>query len=209
SNNITVGAAAATHFSISAPTSATAGSAFSFTVKALDGFNNLATGYSGTVHFTSTDGQAMLPADSTLASGAGTFSATLKTAGNQTITATDTVNNSVTGTSSAIAVSSVTPPPSVCAETSYVFPGGGGPRSVKGGFDVFGTLGQHDVAFSRGGAYTLDIGFWPSSASQTFIPASTPDGTNVTVQLGGITINFAGVTAPGLTRITPIDPCRP
>ncbi len=37
-------------------------------------------------HFTSTDGQAVLPANSTLTLGTGTFSGTLKTAGTQTIT---------------------------------------------------------------------------------------------------------------------------
>ena len=37
---------------------------------ALDQFNNTATGYSGTVHFTSSDGQAVLPSDSTLTNGA-------------------------------------------------------------------------------------------------------------------------------------------
>src|SRR5262249_38726895 len=52
-----------------------------------------------TVHFTSSDGSATLPADSTLMAGTRSFSATLKTVGNQTITATDTANNSITGTS--------------------------------------------------------------------------------------------------------------
>ena len=104
SGTITVNAAAATHFSVSAPASATAGSAFSFTVTALDQFNNTATSYAGTVHFSSTDGQAVLPANSVLSSGVQTFSATLKTAGNQTITATDTVTSSITGTSAAITV---------------------------------------------------------------------------------------------------------
>lgn len=69
---------------------------------ALDQFNNTATGYAGTVHFTSTDGLATLPANSTLTNGVGTFSATLRTAGNQTITATDTVTASITGTSNGI-----------------------------------------------------------------------------------------------------------
>ena len=96
----------ATHFTVSAPSSTTAGTAFNFTVTALDASNNVATGYAGTVHFTSTDGAAVLPANSTLSSGSGTFSATLRTAGSRTITATDTVNGSITGTSGTIAVSS-------------------------------------------------------------------------------------------------------
>jgi uncharacterized repeat protein (TIGR01451 family) len=101
---ITVTALPATHFVVSAPASATAGQAFSFTVTALDQFNNTATGYTGTIHFTSSDGQAVLPADTTLTNGTGAFSATLKTAGNQTITATDTVDSSITGTSNTITV---------------------------------------------------------------------------------------------------------
>src|SRR5207237_2017771 len=105
---IAVSAAAATHFTVTAPTSATAGSAFNFTVTALDQFNNTASSYGGTVHFTSSDGQAVLPANSPLTNGTGTFSATLKTAGNQTVTATDTVTASITGTSNVIAVAAAT-----------------------------------------------------------------------------------------------------
>src|SRR5205823_1942218 len=105
SNTVAVSAAAATHFNVIAPATATAGTAFNFTVTAQDQFNNTATGYAGTVHFTSSDGQAVLPANSTLTNGTGTFSATLKTAGNQTLTATDTGNGAITGTSGAIAVS--------------------------------------------------------------------------------------------------------
>jgi subtilisin family serine protease len=105
SASIAVGAAAATHLAVTAPSSATAGSAFSFMVTALDPFNNTAIGYSGVVHFSSSDSQAVLPADSTLTNGSGTFSATLKTAGSQTLTATDTVNSSIAGTSNAVSVS--------------------------------------------------------------------------------------------------------
>lgn len=105
SSTIAVGASVATHFAVSAPVSATAGSAFSFTVTALDSSNNVATGYVGTVHFASSDSAAVLPANSTLTTGVGTFSATLKTAGNQTLTGTDTVSAAITGTSGAIALS--------------------------------------------------------------------------------------------------------
>ena len=105
SNAIAVGAATATHFNLGAPGAATAGSAFNVAVTALDQFNNTATAYGGTVHFTSTDGQATPPANSTLTNGMGTFSATLKTAGSQTLTGTDTVTAPITGTSGTIAVS--------------------------------------------------------------------------------------------------------
>src|SRR5260221_625724 len=98
----------ATHFTVSAPASATAGSAFNFTVTALDQFNNAATGYGGTVHFTGSDGQAVLPANSTLTSGTGSFSALLRTLGSQTITANDTANGSITGTSNTVTVNVLT-----------------------------------------------------------------------------------------------------
>ena len=99
SNTIAVSASTATHFLVSAPGTATAGSAFNVTVTAEDQFNNTAASYSGTVHFTSSDGQAILPANSPLAGGTGTFNVTLKTAGNQTVAGTDTVSSSTTGSS--------------------------------------------------------------------------------------------------------------
>ena len=95
----------ATHFSVSAPASASAGSPVSVVVSALDATNTVVTAYSGTVHFTGTDAVATLPANATLVNGVGTFSATLKTAGSQTITATDTVTAGITGVSAAIIVS--------------------------------------------------------------------------------------------------------
>ncbi len=81
-------------FAITVPTSATAGSSFSVTVTAQDESQNTVTTYTGTIHFTSSDSQAILPSDSTLNSGTKTFTVTLKTAGSETITASDgTVTN--------------------------------------------------------------------------------------------------------------------
>ncbi len=81
-------------FQISAPANVTAGIPFNVIVTALDSCN---AAYSGTVHFTSSDPKAVLPADSTLASNTGTFPVTLKTAGLQTIIATDTVTSTIRG----------------------------------------------------------------------------------------------------------------
>ena len=97
----------ATHFSLTAPATATGGSTFSFTVTALDAANNLATGYAGTVTFTSTDGHALLPGTSTLVDGTGTFTATLESAGNQTIAATDLSRSTITGVTNSITVATV------------------------------------------------------------------------------------------------------
>jgi hypothetical protein len=76
----------------------TAGDTITLTVTAYDAFGNIATGYSGTVTFSSSDPQAALPGNSTLTNGTGTFTANLYTAGTQTITATDTVTSAITGT---------------------------------------------------------------------------------------------------------------
>jgi hypothetical protein len=111
-SGITVTPAAAASFSLSgfaSPT--TAGVAGTETVKAKDAFGNTATSYTGTVHFTSSDSQAMLPADYAFTAGdAGVhdFSVTLKTAGTQSITATDTATSSITGSQSGITVSAAT-----------------------------------------------------------------------------------------------------
>ena len=55
--------------------------------------------------FTSSDGQATLPGNSSFVSGVGTLNLTMKTAGSQTITATEISSSGLTGTSSAILVS--------------------------------------------------------------------------------------------------------
>ncbi len=99
---------AASQFVVTASSPQTAGTSFTITVKAEDASGNVLTGYTGTVHFTSTDGQAALPVDSKLTNGTGTFTVTLKTAGTQTITATDTQDASFTGISNAIAVNPTT-----------------------------------------------------------------------------------------------------
>jgi hypothetical protein len=97
----------ATHFTVSAPASATAGMAFAnLVVTALDTNNNTVTGYTGTVQFTSTDPQATLPVNSPLTNGTRIFSVTLKTAGNQTISAQD---GALSGTSNTIAVAAAAP----------------------------------------------------------------------------------------------------
>ncbi len=87
--------AAASAFVTSYPATTTAGVAQSFTVTATDAFGNVATGYTGTIAFSSSDVQASLPANYTFTNkdaGVHAFSATLKTAGSQSITMADTAN---------------------------------------------------------------------------------------------------------------------
>jgi hypothetical protein len=179
SGAVSVSPAAASHFGVSAPTTATAGAAFTFTVTAFDPFNNTATGYAGTVHFTSSDAQASLPANATLTNGAGSFSATLKTAGNQTLTATDTATSSITGTSNAIFVSraaashfSVSAPAKATAGTSFAL-------SVTAQ-DPFGNTAT---------AYTGTVHFTSSDPAASLPPDSTltngAGSFNATLNTGG------------------------
>jgi hypothetical protein len=95
---------AATQLSLGPSTSTpTHGVAFTVTVTVRDGFNNTVPTYIGTVHFTSTDATAVLPANYTFTSGSGkdngvhTFTVTLNSTGSRTVTATDTVTSSITG----------------------------------------------------------------------------------------------------------------
>jgi hypothetical protein len=75
-----------------------------FTIVARDPFGNTATGYDGTVTFTSSDPLASVPAGSKLTGGTGAFDATLKTAGNQTITASDSTTPAISSQSAGIVV---------------------------------------------------------------------------------------------------------
>jgi hypothetical protein len=127
---LTVRAASATHYTLATtnPTP-TAGTSLAFTVTALDQFGNIDAAYGGRVHFTSTDTSAgvVLPADTALASGAGTFAATLTKAGSQTVTARDTANASITGSvgvtvaPAAAAVLTIAAPASVRPLTTFNF----------------------------------------------------------------------------------------
>ena len=89
------------------PSPAVAGMSHNITVTALDAYGNTAAGYTGTVHFTSSDAKAKLPANYKFtAADAGThvFSVSLKTAGTQSVTVTDTATASIKGSQAGIVV---------------------------------------------------------------------------------------------------------
>ncbi len=92
------------HLTFLTPASATGGAPFNFIVSAIDANNQLLVNYSGVLHFSSSDPAATLPADSSLSAGLRNLSATLRTGGNQFLTATDTL---IAGTSPAIAVTAM------------------------------------------------------------------------------------------------------
>src|SRR5579859_2730073 len=165
SSSITVSAAAPALFSITAVNATAAGTAFNVTVKALDASNNVTTSYSGTLHFTSSDSQATLPANSTLTNGMGTFSATLRTVGtgSQTITATDTLNASITGTSSPIVV---TPGPPTAVSVQA-------PGAVTTSLTFQLTVNATDTFGNVATSYAGTVHF-TSTDSQATLPGNTP-----------------------------------
>lgn len=97
------------NYAVSAPAAIPAGSNFTFTVTARNPSGNKGTdtAYVGTVHFTSSDPAAVLPGDFTYVpedQGTHNFNALLNAQGSQTITATDTLNGNIVGTSGTISV---------------------------------------------------------------------------------------------------------
>jgi hypothetical protein len=98
-SGIQVNPGAATHISISGPSSVTSSSSFSLTVTALDAYGNVATGYTGTIKFSDSVRGATLPSNYTFtAADAGVHTFTglkLRTKGTQTITIEDTVNTAI------------------------------------------------------------------------------------------------------------------
>jgi murein DD-endopeptidase MepM/ murein hydrolase activator NlpD len=99
-----VGTNLAASLLVSAPMKATVGTAFTITVTARDTLGNIATGYSGVVHFSSSAAGAILPSDATLTNGTGVFRVTFPAIGNFTVTARDTVTASITGGASVASI---------------------------------------------------------------------------------------------------------
>ncbi len=111
--SIAVSPAAASQFVLSGlASSVTAGATQTLTVTAEDPYGNVATGYTGTVSFTSSDAAASLPGSYTFTTGdAGkhVFSVTFKTAGTQSVTVADTTTTKFSATQTGITVSPAAP----------------------------------------------------------------------------------------------------
>jgi hypothetical protein len=164
-------------------------------VKALDAYGNVATGYTGTVHFTSTDTQAGLPANYTFTGadkGVHTFASTLKpgltlkTAGSKSVTATDISHSSITG-----------------SQTVTVTPGAAKTLKVSGILSVFPAGSTHSVTVKALDAYgNVATGYtgtihFTSSDAQASLPANyTFTGADKGVHA------FASTLSPGLTLKT-------
>ncbi|HZT91093.1 MAG TPA: invasin domain 3-containing protein [Gaiellaceae bacterium] len=182
----TVDAGPATHLVLAGPGSATAGTPFGLTVTAYDALGNVATGYTGGVHFTSSDAGAQLPADYTFApADAGTHTFTnvaLENAGSQTVTATDTVLPSITGTSGTIAVHAGAAASLALTTTAA------SPQAAGAAFSA--TVTARDAYGNVATGYTGTVHFTSSDPQHTLPADSTL--TNGTGTFGGVVLGTTG-----------------
>lgn len=120
----------------------TAGAAQSLSVTVRDAFGNVSPGFRGTVSFSSSDAKAVLPANYTFTAadaGVHTFSATLKSAGSQSITVRDAANSVVVGIQSGIQVSAAAAATFVMSASSTVTQGVGFKITVTA-YDAYGNI---------------------------------------------------------------------
>ena len=172
------------NFKITSPATALPGAPFSFTLTALNPAGGLGThiSFAGTVHFSSTDGTAILPADYTFVptdQGVHAFNATLNNF-SSSITATDTVNGAITATGTVALGNDFSISPSPNALT--VATGSSGPTTISTAL-VSGTA--QTVALSLSGA--------PTGVTGAFVPTSVTSGNSST-----LTLTVASNTVPGI-----------
>jgi hypothetical protein len=186
--------AVAASFKISTSTSSTtAGSTMKVTVTAVDSSGQTVPGYVGTVHFTSTDGAAILPADYTFTTadnGIHTFNITFKTAGTQTLTITDPYSG-INGTLSGITVT-----PAAASQFQMV-----APASVNALTPFRITVTALDPYGNQVTNYTGTIDF-TSSDVLAWLPA---DYTFTTADAGQHTFNGVILWQTGTQTVTVTD----
>jgi len=147
---------------LTAPTTDTVGTPLSLTVTAQKPSGGTDTGYLGTIRFSSTDAAAGLPGNYTFTAadkGTHTFTLTFGTAGNQSITATDTANFVTTGTISGIAVSPAAPTNLVAGAVSanqinLTWSGAAGATGYMMQLSFSGTAGWTTLGTTSGGNAT-------------------------------------------------------
>jgi hypothetical protein len=189
-----VKAAAASSVVVAFPAATTAGVAQPLTVSLLDAFGNVATGYTGTVKFGSSDAQAGLPASYAFTNkdaGVHTFNVTFKTAGSQSVTVTDAANPTLTATQSRISVT-----PSTAAGSFVVT---GFPATTAGVAQSF-TVTVKDPYGNFATGYTGTVVFSSSDAQ-----AGLPAGYTFTAADGGTHTFTATLKTAGTQSITVKD----
>lgn len=180
----------ATHFSVSAAPSSIAGNAFTITVTALDANGAVVPTYTGTVHFTSSDGSATLPGNYTFQSGDNgvqSFNVTLTTAGNQTISVADTANGGINGSATVTVAAAAASKLAFGQQPSNAVAGAIiSPAVTVRVLDAYGNL----VASDNTDAVTLALGNNPGSGTLSGATTATVAGGVAT--FNNLSINNAG-----------------
>ena len=212
STDVQAAAPVATHFSVSAPATVTNGVAFNVTVTALDASEAIVTGYTGTVHFTSSSAGTLPPDYTFLAgdNGAHTFSVTLTTNGSQSITATDTSNSDITGTTSTD-VQAAAPVATHFSVTA--------PANVTNGVAFNVTVTALDASEATVTGYTGTVHFTSSSAgtlppdytflagdngAHTFSVTLTTNGNQSITATDTVTASITGSTSTDVQAAAPV-----
>lgn len=195
----TVTPSTATHFTVTSGTTQVAGTPFNVVVTAKDAYENTATGYTGTVNFTSSDSNThvSLPADYTFVSGDSgtkTRSATLATVGTQSITAEDTLSPSISGSQTEITVTHGAVATIEVASTSSSVITGSARTYTATAYDTCGN--SWDVTSST--TWSISEGAGGSWSSNVYTSENTGEWT-VTGTYGGqpytttLTVNLPGI----------------
>jgi hypothetical protein len=194
SATVAVSPVASTLTVVGFPSLTTAGVAGSLTVTLLDSSGNVVTNYTGTVHFSSSDAKAVLPANYTFTAadaGRHSFSVTLKTAGTQSISVTDTTAARLTGMDGGIRVNAA-------AASQFIL---SAPSSVTAGVPFSLTVTVEDAYGNVVTGYTGTIHF--KSMDQT---ATLPGDYTVTAADQGVhTFSCLVLRKKGNQKITLTD----
>ncbi|HYX54104.1 MAG TPA: hypothetical protein VE783_11685 [Candidatus Limnocylindrales bacterium] len=172
-------------FKLNAPAGVVPSTAFNvtLTVESSNTLQNL-TNYTGTVHFTSSDANAILPADYTFTSadaGVHTFSVTLATLGQQTLTVTDTRSAGFTAT----ATINVSTAPDLTISKSHT-----------GNFPA-GQTGSYNIVVSNIGLGPTTAAVSVSDSLPAGLTAKTISGTGWTCTLSPLVCTRSDVLAVG------------
>ncbi len=176
---------AVTHFSISAPATASQGVSFTITVTPLNASNQQVNNYAGTIHFTSSDGLASLPLNYTFSAGNDgpqTFTITLNTPGTDSITVTDTSNSSITGSA----------PVSVSAP--YFTVTGPTPTPVVAGTSETFTVTAYSAGKTENTGYS-----GTATISSSDLKAILPPSVSITGGVGTFTVTFETAGSQSVT----------
>jgi hypothetical protein len=190
---------------LTVPATVPAGQAFNASVVAENELGNPVTSYSGTVHFSSSDAsaQVVLPADSTLTNGQGTFSAKLVKAGAQTLTVSDAANSFTTTATvqitplAASSLSLVTPATAVVNTPFKVT------VTLKDAFGNVATGYTGTVHFTTSDPLATSLGTMPANYAFTSTDAGTHTFSATLMTPGSQTITAADAVNPSLSATSP------